>query len=192
MNEEEIGFPCPICGMDLSDMDEMWRLVHVNSCLAQNQIPMKQKASEANCPICNADISHLTAELATRHVNDCMDRVQKHVSENRQTERCPICGQCIKNLNERQRRLHSQTCRKSENAKEAEIVYYPKVVESLPTPAEWEILEQQNYNNISRQINREDENMRIPIFGKITETSSLQGIDGFSFINAPLFLSTPI
>lgn len=178
MSEPEFSILCPVCGADLSDLDEMWRLIHVNGCLAGAQ----REEREAECPICGAGIRHLSAELANHHINACIDRSQRSAAERRPTERCPICGVCIRGLSERQRRIHDQTCRKSENAVLAPVIHYPKVVERLPTPAEWEVrapvpAAPPQPTNVG------------PVLGRVIQTASIQGIDGLSFSNAPFCLS---
>lgn len=181
MCESEFCYLCPICNSDLSDLDEMWRSIHVNSCLAKIQNPER----ETRCPICNADISHLNEDLANRHINNCIDNNQRKIAKERPNERCPICGKCIRDLNERQRRIHDQTCKKSENVKVANVIHYPKVIESLPTPQEWEL-----YERLPPKLEPTTTNDG-PIFGKVIQTSSLQGIDGFNFCNLPFYLATP-
>ena len=94
-------------------------------------------------------------------------------------------------MNERQRKIHDQTCRKSDKIKEVDVVRYPKVVEDLPTPAEWETEREIKPVFVEPQSQKPDHS-DIPIYGKTFQTWEIQGIDGFLFSNDPFYLEVPL
>jgi hypothetical protein len=117
-----------------------------------------------------------------------MDRNQKRIASGRSTERCPFCGQAIRWLSDRQRRLHDQTCRRTDAVTEVDVVQYPKVVEDLTTPAEWEA-------EVSAApvfvVNDRLEIAQVPLFGELHRTWELQGIQGYEYSNDSAHLVTP-
>ena len=46
MSDEETLCPCPYCGEELADMDEMWRQLHINSCAPKEK---EKKTDSQQC-----------------------------------------------------------------------------------------------------------------------------------------------
>ena len=95
-------------------------------------------------------------------------------------------------MNDRQRKIHDQTCRKSEKIKEVDVVRYPKVVEDLPTPAEWETLSEIKPVFVDPQSQQAPNNSDIPLYGRTFHTWEIQRIQGFDFSNDPFYLEVPL
>jgi hypothetical protein len=121
--------------------------------------------------------------MATKHINECMDRERRQRAPSRPQERCPFCGQSLRDLSDRQRQLHDQTCRKTSAVQEADVVHYPKVVESLPTPAEWEIVQEVRPVFVNNEPMVPED---IPVFGVLMRLGDLQSLTGFQFTNHPI------
>ena len=172
-------FLCPICFEDLNSFDEIWRQIHINSCISKSNKKINQIEI---CPICNLNISNLSINLANKHINKCMDENIKNQSLNRKTERCPYCGISLKGISNKERLIHDQTCEHVEKIQKVDVIKYPKIVENLPTPKEWELfnLEKNNFNN---KLNFLNEN--IPNIGLILNSNSLQNLDNYFFTNIP-------
>ena len=180
LSDEDDSFKCPICGEDLTESDSMWRQVHINTCLAKRGKPKECVSEERSCPVCGEDLSRLSAPLAEKHVNRCLDKKQRQKAEKRENERCPFCGMNIKNLTHRQRVIHNQTCQHTNNAQEADVVLYPKVVETLPTPEEWEIIERRE-PKLAAEKETEALKEEAPLIGKKLFTSDVQCIEKAPF-----------
>jgi hypothetical protein len=185
----DVLVPCPVCGEELAELDEMWRRIHINGCLAQAAPAMLQRCQTDKCPICSARLRHLSAQLATRHVNECMDRRQQRVAAQRPSERCPFCGLAIHGMSERQRRLHDQMCRKADAVTDADVVQYPKVVEALPTPADWETAGR--VGPVLVEPVRTDP-AGVPRFGTLLQSRELQSISGYEYSNCPFRFVSPV
>jgi hypothetical protein len=185
----EIILPCPVCGIEIADLDELWREIHVRDCLARNNPSMLQPCGMEKCQFCGKKLSSMSADFANRHINQCMDKRQKRVSESRSTERCPFCGQNLRDMKERQRKIHDQTCQGISRAREAEVVSYPKVIESLPTPAEWELEKPvEPVFVVNDPLVRGSD---VPQFGRMMMTWDLQGLGGFGYQHLPFNLAAP-
>ena len=191
MSDEEpsVLCPCPICGEELAELDEMWRQIHINGCLTKEQPSMLQRCQVEKCPVCGHRLCHLSAELATKHINDCIDKNQREEAVERPTERCRFCGQCLKGITERQRKLHDQTCRKTEQVVSVDVVQYPKVVESLPTPAPWEL--ERTFKPRSAVPVKRNVSAPVPLFGTVVNVTKLQALDGYEFTNDTCTMRTP-
>lgn len=185
LSEEDEGFFCPVCNEDLTEQNSLWRQIHINTCLSKAGKPEEKPCQTNACPICNADLSNLSAQVAERHINRCLDNQARHESLTRTSERCPFCGVNLKGMSERQRKVHQQMCRETEKATESSVYQYPKVVEYLETPAEWEIVQETgpilvDYSKQSKESNE------TPIFGEIFTTSQLQLVDKHFYSNIPI------
>lgn len=188
-SDEEKGCICPFCGEDLGEFDLMWRTIHVNGCGSAQDPQSAQRSNFEECPICHYHLNHLSIDLATKHINQCMDRQAKLQSSNRSTERCPFCGQCLKDMTERQRKIHDQTCRGVSKVQEVGVFQYPKIIENLPTPEEWET-ERRIEPKFVEPVNDKKVQINIPIFGEVSQTEVIQHIDGLKFQNFPFILET--
>lgn len=186
-DENKIICPCPVCGQELASMDELWRQIHINGCLTKEQPSMMQRCEIEKCPICGKRLNHLSADIATKHINECMDKQTVQQSSNRKSERCQFCGQCLKGMSERQRKLHDQTCRKSDRIQEVQVIQYPKVVEDLPTPAEWETAQVFHPVFVDTQT-VQIQQQNLPLFGKTYNTREIQHIEHLNFSNDPFQL----
>ena len=191
MSEDEpsVICPCPVCGEELAEMDEMWRQIHINGCLTKEQPSMLQRCQVEKCPICGRRLNHLSADLATKHINECIDKKQREEAVDRPTERCRFCGMCLKGLTERQLKLHDQGCRKTDRVVQADVIQYPKVVESLPTPAEWEVhreFKPRFVTPVKRSCSEP-----VPIFGRTVNVDQLQNFEGYELTNEPYALKVP-
>lgn len=189
-DENRVICPCPVCGEELANLDEFWRQIHINGCLSKEQPSMLQRCQVDKCPICGKKLGNLSAELANMHINECMDKKTSIQSTKKKTERCPFCGQCLKGMNDRQRKIHDQTCRKSDKIKEVDVVRYPKIVEDLPTPAEWETEREFRPIFIEPQ-SQTPKQSDTPLYGKTFHTWEIQRIQGFQFSNDPFYLEVP-
>jgi hypothetical protein len=185
---EEILCPCPVCGMELAELDGLWREVHVRDCMARGDPWLSTACQIEKCDFCGKKLFYMSAELANRHVNECMDQHQKRIGESRLTDRCVYCGQNIKDMGDRQRKIHNQTCQGVSRTREAEVIAYPKVVESVATPAEWEIEKRQQPNFVASEPLTVSE---VPRFGRIVHTWDLQNLSGYEFRNSPYVLGLP-
>ena len=190
-DDNQVICPCPVCGEELAHLDEMWRSIHVNGCLSKNDPSLNQRCEIEKCPFCKKRLNHLSATLANAHINECMDKSISEKASKRKNERCPICGQSIKNLTERQRKLQEQTCMKADRVQEVDVYQYPKVVESLPTPEEWETETIFHPQFVSSKPLQSLNDSHVPIFGEIYQTIEIQGITDFNFDNSNLTLQLP-
>lgn len=184
------AFLCPVCGKDIGDLEQLFRQLHINSCLAKKGPADQKPCKEEKCPICGKLLAHLTAKLARKHVNKCIDNQAKQNAQKRSTERCPICGANLKSMSERERRIHQQTCQDTEHTTNADVVVYPKIVEDLPTPAEWEIIPQTEPKFIHPDPEKkfeiyDIEDNPLAIFGIIHNTGELQFAHKYKFSNDP-------
>ena len=181
-DDDDESFNCPVCGEDLTELDSMWRQVHITSCLSKQGKPSERPCQVEECPVCGENLSRMSASLAQKHINKCLDRKQQTIAQKRETERCPFCGMNIKNLNSRQRKIHQQTCQETNKAQTADVVLYPKVVETLPTPEEWEIIEQRGPVLAQQKLPIEEQE-KAPLIGKVYMTSDLQCLDKHHYFN---------
>ena len=175
-DSDDNSFNCPICGEDLSELDSMWRQIHINSCLSKQGKPSERPCQVETCPVCGENLARLSASLARVHVNRCLDKQTKLKAKNRKTERCPFCGMNIKNLNARQRKIHEQTCQETNKAQTADVIQYPKIVESLLTPEEFQIVEKRGPVFVTPKP-PEKKAEEVPLFGKYYLTSDLQCLE---------------
>lgn len=178
MIDDESDALCPICGEDLGGMDSMWRQIHVNGCVTKSGNKKNKQCREQLCPICGEILGNMSVSLANRHINKCMDKEAQKNSISRKTERCPVCGMSIKNLNPRDRIMHEQICQKADGVRNVEIIRFPKIVESLPTPQEWEIIDSSiSYDKSDIFPNP----LEMPQLGTVIRTGDLQKTDQFSY-----------
>jgi hypothetical protein len=175
---EEDSFLCPICGEDLTGEEALWRQVHINKCLAKGGKEKEKESQEETCPVCHQSLSRFSTKIAQAHINRCLDKQQKKIANRRNDERCPFCGASLKDLTPRELKIHEQTCRQINKAMEANVIRFPKVVEVLPTPEEWEIIDREKPIFIEPKTRG---NKITNYVGDVFNTSDLQHINNESF-----------
>ncbi|EAY16740.1 hypothetical protein TVAG_067450 [Trichomonas vaginalis G3] len=185
LSDDDEGFYCPICNADLTEQDSMWRQVHINNCLAKEGKPEEKPCQVQLCPICNMDLTHVSAKIAESHINHCLDSQAQKNSIKRTSDRCPYCGANLKGLTERQKKVHQQMCRETEKATDSSIYQYPKVVETLETPAEWEVAQEVGPITVDSKLPNPKNEEEIPIFGEVFTTDQLQFVDKHFYSNLP-------
>jgi hypothetical protein len=117
-------FKCPICCIDLTNLNELNRQHHVDQCLPIEEIkPIEQQNNKTfKCPICSEELFELDESKCQQHVNQCLDKgysskqkKQKQKDKNEQIAEeskmnnvemlenavpsCPICGKTFQSLN---------------------------------------------------------------------------------------------
>ena len=96
----------------------------------------------------------------------------------------------LEKLSQRQRTLHDQTCRCHDAPiQNVEVIHYPKVVEALTTPEDWEtdlgFVPDIVHSDPIHNHNLKDKKDEMVVYGTVISMSELQEYHNYSFTNFP-------